>query len=85
MVLFSKDGHSPTSIHNRLYLSLNSVPAGAVVGGPDADREDDMTEALSDGTAPAKMYVDSYRSYSTNEPSIYYNSSVLALVTLMRQ
>lgn len=77
--------HSPTSIHNRLYLSLNSVPAGAVVGGPDADREDDMTEALSDGTALAKMYVDSYRSYSTNEPSIYYNSSVLALVTLMRQ
>ena len=44
-----------------------------------------MTEALSDGTALAKMYVDSYRSYSTNEPSIYYNSSVLALVTLMRQ
>ena len=77
--------HSPTSIHNRLYLSLNSVPAGAVVGGPDADREDDMTRALADNTAPSKMYVDSYKSYSTNEPSIYYNSSVLALTTLMRQ
>lgn len=77
--------HHPASVHNRLYLSLNAVPAGAVVGGPDADREDSIIASLPADTAPAKAYVDTYKSYSTNEPAIYSNSSVLALTTLLRK
>ncbi len=77
--------YSPTSIHNRLALAKNVLLQGALVGGPDGAREDEMTMALPFDTPEAKVYVDSYRSYSTNETAIYYNSPLLALLTFLRQ
>ncbi len=76
--------YSPKSIHNRLSLAENVLLPGALVGGPDGAREDEMTQALSSDTPEAKVYVDSYRSYSTNETAVYYNSSLLALLTFLR-
>ena len=71
---------SPKSQHNRLTISKKAVMEGALSGGPDASREDDITEAMSWDTPPAKMYVDDYRSYSTNEVAVYYNSSLIYLI-----
>lgn len=76
--------HSPVSIHNRLSLAKKVLLPGALVGGPDGAREDEMTQALAPDTPEAKAYVDSYKSYSTNETAIYYNSSLVALLAFLR-
>ena len=73
----------PKSQHNRLTLSKNTMGSGFVSGGPDASREDKITQALPEGTPNAKVYVDDYRSYSTNEIAIYYNSALLYLLTTL--
>ncbi len=72
---------SPAAQHNRLTLSKHSVMSGAMSGGPNASREDNITRALDASTPPARMYVDDHRSYSTNEVAIYYNSALLYLLT----
>ena len=72
---------SPSHQHNRLTLSKHASMEGAMSGGPDASREDDITEAMAADTPAAKMYVDDYRSYSTNEVAVYYNSALLYLLT----
>ena len=73
----------PKSQHNRLSLSKNTVEIGFLSGGPDASREDKIAEQLPADTPPAKIYVDDYRSYSTNEIAIYYNSALLYLLTTL--
>jgi endoglucanase len=72
--------NSPKSQHNRLAIAKNTLMTGAMSGGPDASREDNITKALPD-IAPAKIYADDWRSYSTNEIAIYYNSALLYLMT----
>ena len=71
---------SPKNQHNRLSISKKTMIEGALSGGPDASREDDIMEAMAWETPPAKMYVDDYRSYSTNEVAVYYNSSLVYLI-----
>ena len=71
---------SPMSQHNRLAIAKNTMMPGALSGGPDASREDNITRALPE-LPPAKIYVDDWRSYSTNEIAIYYNSSLIYLLT----
>ena len=73
----------PKSQHNRLTLSKNSMGTGFLSGGPDASREDKITQALPADTPNAKIYADDYRSYSTNEIAIYYNSALLYLLTTL--
>lgn len=72
---------SPHSQHNRLALSKHASEIGFLSGGPDASREDNITQALPADTPNAKVYADDYRSYSTNEIAIYYNSALLYLLT----
>ncbi len=74
---------SPQHQHNRLTLSKDAVMEGAMSGGPDASREDNITQAMAADTPAAKMYVDDYRSYSTNEVAVYYNSALLYLLTAL--
>lgn len=70
-------GHnSPTNMHHRTAIAINKTFPGALVGGPNNDREDPETQQLND-IAPAKCYVDKWLSYSTNEVTIYWNSSLI--------
>ena len=73
----------PHSQHNRLTLSKNTEATGFLSGGPDASREDEIAMQLPENTPPAKVYVDDYRSYSTNEIAVYYNSAMLYLLTTL--
>ena len=71
---------SPKHQHNRLASAKGTSIPGALSGGPDASREDDVTEVMDWNTPPARMYADEYGSYSTNEIAIYYNSALLYLL-----
>ena len=71
---------SPKNQHNRLTVSKQTMMEGALSGGPDASREDDVMEVMPGNTPPAKMYKDDYHSYSTNEVAIYYNSALIYLI-----
>ncbi len=73
--------NSPINQHNRLSLSKNGMEIGFLSGGPDSSREDNITQALPADTPAAKVYADDFRSYSTNEIAIYYNSALLYLLT----
>ena len=72
---------SPKNQHNRLALSKGTLMTGAMSGGPDASREDNVTQALPQDLPVAKIYADNKNSYSTNEIAIYYNSALLYLLT----
>ena len=72
---------SPRNQHNRLSLSKGTLMTGAMSGGPDASREDNVTKALPQDLPVAKIYADDKNSYSTNEIAIYYNSALLYLLT----
>ena len=73
--------NSPKDQHNRLALSKGTLMKGAMSGGPDASREDSITQSLPQDLPVAKIYADDNRSYSTNEIAIYYNSALLYLLT----
>lgn len=73
--------NSPKNPHQRTAYAKGISITGALVGGPDSSREDKRTAALPENTAEAKMYVDSYTSYSTNEVAIYWNSALFHLMT----
>ncbi len=61
--------------------SLPRPPAGVISGGPNSNFQDPIVEEqIRAGTAPQKVYVDHYDSYSTNEVTINWNAP-LAWVT----
>ena len=72
---------SPKNQHNRLTIAKQTMIEGALSGGPDASREDDIMEAMPWETPVAKMYADDHRSFSTNEVAVYYNSALIYLIT----
>ncbi len=75
---------SPTTLHHRMAISHdNARYIGALVGGPDAYCEDEIALAYCDTTFPAKAYYDDPDSYSTNEMAIYWNSSLLAALSIL--
>jgi endoglucanase len=55
---------------------------GMLVGGVNSNLEDSAAKAYLSSTASAKCYVDNSESYSTNEITIYWNSSLTYLLTL---
>ncbi len=75
---------SPAHLHSRLASSSGTILPGALAGGPDSSREDDVTQALSPDLPAAKVYADEYGAYSVNEAAIYYNSAFLFLLSQMR-
>jgi len=63
---------------------------GFLVGGPNADRQDDIKKASwgvrYDHTEPAKSWMDTDKSYASNEVAINWNAAlVFALAALERQ
>lgn len=60
---------------------------GMVSGGPSGKPVDECArELIAPDTPPMKVYVDDYRSYSTNEVTIYWNSAaVFTLAYLMKK
>lgn len=71
---------SPTDLHSRIARAAGTNLPGALAGGPDASREDTVTQQISWDVPSAKVYADSYNSYSTNEAAIYYNSALISLI-----
>ena len=57
---------------------------GYVSGGPNYRPGDTMANAETlKGAAPMKCYVDSWKSYSTNEIAIYWNSPLVFVLALL--
>jgi endoglucanase len=74
----------PQYIHHRISSIEGVTIKGAMVGGPNDYRE--VNEGLVIDlikTAPAKNYIDSQASFSTNEIAIYYNSSLELLLSVI--
>lgn len=74
---------SPSHLHSRLFSSRGEVPAGTLVGGPNADRDDAVSQQISSDTPPARIYADDEQSYATNEMSIYYNGALVLLAAVL--
>ncbi|MBE6122288.1 MAG: hypothetical protein E7190_06200 [Erysipelotrichaceae bacterium] len=72
--------NSPSDIHSRVAKAKGAYLTGALVGGPDSYREDKLTQAMAENTPPARMYVDTFDSWSTNEVTVYYNSALLHIL-----
>ena len=73
-------GKTPENPHHRPSQAVGYAMPGMLVGGPDCHLEDPYAQAVLDGAAPAKCYVDNSQSYSTNEVAVYWNSPLIALI-----
>lgn len=76
--------NSPINIHHRPSKATGTTLKGYLVGGPDSYREDIVTELISSDVVASKVYADDYESYTTNEVSIYWNSSFLHLLARLK-
>ena len=63
--------------HHRPSVAKGEAMPGMVIGGPDGALDDPFALSALEGTAPAKCYIDSDQSYSTNEVTIYWNSPLI--------
>ena len=74
-------GHRyPHNIHSRMSLVSGQEIPGALVGGPDEHRDDKVTAEIGWDVPAAKVYRDTFESYSTNEIAIIYKSSRVHLL-----
>jgi endoglucanase len=60
--------------HHRPSVAQGKAIPGMIAGGPDRYLEDPAAKGSLQGQAPARCYLDSADSYSTNEVDIYWNS-----------
>ena len=77
--------NSPQNIHSRLSKAKNSLMIGALVGGPDSYREDIVSTTVDASVPDAKVYVDDYECYTTNEITIYWNSALIHLLSRLEK
>lgn len=70
-------------------LQMDGIDApvpGLVSGGPNGHPGDpEARRLLPPGTAPMKCFVDAWESYSTNEITIYWNSSAIFTTAFLRR
>ncbi len=71
----SDDQHSRWYAH-QLDSKLPAPPAGTLAGGPNSKIQDDVAKAKLDGCQPQFCYIDDEQSWSTNELTINWNSSL---------
>lgn len=71
----------PKNIHSRLAIAGKINLEGALVGGANRNLEDAIMASQGVELPPAKAYIDNRMSYSTNEVAIYYNASLLFLLS----
>ncbi len=74
----------PQNPHHRISRIQGGELSGAIVGGVNSDRDDYLLSQLPDSVPKAKMYIDAYDSYSTNEVTIYWNSSLVYVLSYFR-
>lgn len=74
----------PENPHHRMSVAVNEVMPGMLIGGPNQNREDPTAQTyIAEGTAPMRCYIDNVDSYSCNEITIYWNSPLIYLMTVM--
>ena len=74
---------SPENPHHRPSMAQNQAQKGMLVGGVNQNLEDSAAKAYCANEPAAKCYVDNSESYSTNEITIYWNSPLVYLVTVL--
>ncbi len=67
----------PKYPHHRPSVATGKTIPGMIVGGANANLEDDVVKDKLNGKPAAQCYIDDYLSYSTNETDIYWNSSLV--------
>lgn len=73
----------PTEPHHRLTHVRNLSLKGALVGGCDGNREDNITNKIDPSVPSAKVYADNYLSFASNEVAIYWNSALINLIAML--
>lgn len=74
---------SPENPHHRPSMAAGKAMKGMLVGGVNQNLEDSAAKAYCQDLPNAKRYVDNAESYSTNEITIYWNSPLTYLVSLI--
>lgn len=75
----------PVAPHHRPSQVLEKCMPGMLVGGPDSNLEDPYAKAVFTETPAAKCYVDNAQSFSCNEVTIYWNSSLIYLMAALEK
>jgi endoglucanase len=75
---------SPLNTHHRPSQVLEESMPGMLVGGPNSDLSDSYAKAVLSEMAPASCYVDNAQSYSCNEITIYWNSPLIYLLSVLK-
>ena len=71
----SKNQHSRWYAH-QLDPKLPNPPRGTLAGGPNSQLQDEVAAAALKGCKPQLCYIDDIKSWSTNELTINWNSSL---------
>ena len=66
--------------HHRPFMARGRAVPGMLAGGPNMHIQDACAKAALSGKPPALCYIDDWRSYSTNEIAIYWNSPLIFLI-----
>ncbi len=74
---------SPQNPHHRPSMAAGQAMPGMLAGGVNENLEDSAAKAYLATTPDAKCYVDHSESYSTNEITIYWNSPLTYLMSLI--
>lgn len=74
---------SPQNPHHRPSMAQGKAMKGMLAGGVNQNLEDSAAKAYCNGLAPALCYVDNSESYSTNEITIYWNSPLTYLLSVL--
>jgi endoglucanase len=74
---------SPLNPHHRPSMAAGQAMPGMLVGGVNENLEDSAAKAYLATVPAAKCYVDHSESYSTNEITIYWNSPLTYLMSLI--
>ena len=75
---------APERPHHRPSVAVGSAVPGMVVGGPNMTTERDTDlHSRCKGMPPSKCYVDHEGSFSSNEVTIYWNSTVYFVVAVL--
>lgn len=76
---------SPQNPHHRPSIAQKQAMPGMLVGGVNSDLADSAAQKYLADVPPAKRYIDSEGSYSTNEITIYWNSPLIYLLSLTEE
>jgi endoglucanase len=66
--------------HNRTMFAIGRLVPGVLVGGPNADGQDDLTPRSKGQLS----YVDELQAYASNENSVEYNAPLVFVTALLR-